>query len=390
MLSIRIAVLATAPTILFGCADGSRPTPVVLAAESMTRLEPGEVHQLYSGKTWLWDHGAAYLAPNSTFEAWSGADEQARTYAQGRWYATDTGEMCYQAMWYVQNKGTEEKACFSHAKLGDTIYQKKVPDGEWYVFKRDAATLSESISRFVAGNQVSSEVAILSGGGSEPSPGDVGELGRAPTASRSVVAPPIAEAPLVPRAEVSNDDASAVAAEPHAPDGARDRPPNTATALGGDPLASGGDRADLVPSAAPLPVDPGPAGSSPETTIRTVKEPTTPSRPATIGAPEPSAATAELTAAPPARPAEAPSAGRFVVYFFSVRPSARVVSEWRRLTERHPALAGLELQTPRSIDVPGTSTLYAVEAGAFATRAEAQAICDQLRPRGQRCRVLAR
>jgi hypothetical protein len=36
MLSIRIAALVTAPTILFGCADGSRPTPIV--GPPITRL----------------------------------------------------------------------------------------------------------------------------------------------------------------------------------------------------------------------------------------------------------------------------------------------------------------------------------------------------------------
>jgi hypothetical protein len=99
---------------------------------------------------------------------------------------------------------------------------------------------------------------------------------------------------------------------------------------------------------------------------------------------------AEPTAVAPARTEAAPSAGRYAIYFFSVRPAARISREWRRLVERHPDLAGLELQTARPVEVPGKGTFYAVEAGAFATRAEAQAVCDRLRSQGRSCRALAR
>lgn len=92
---------------------------------------------------------------------------------------------------------------------------------------------------------------------------------------------------------------------------------------------------------------------------------------------------------PPQTVEEVAPAGSFALYFFSVRPLARVASEWRRLMERHPELAGLEPRPPRPVDVPGKGTMYSVEAGAFATRAEAQAICDRLRSRDQSCRVLA-
>ena len=119
------------------------------------------------------------------------------------------------------------------------------------------------------------------------------------------------------------------------------------------------------------------------------EEPVASGTPAPLGAPMPPAAAAGPAAMSPAQAAAASPAGRFAVYFFSVRPLALVSGAWQRLTERHPELAELDLRAPRSVEVPGKGTFYAVEAGAFATRAEAQAVCDRLRPQGQSCKVLA-
>jgi hypothetical protein len=166
---------------------------------------------------------------------------------------------------------------------------------------------------------------------------------------------------------------------------AADRPP----ASGHDGGGNGGGTVVAGP-AAPAPADdPGPVGLPSGATAGAAQGPVTPDGPAPPRAPEPVAASAEPSAVPLARTAGAPPAGRFAAYFLSVRPPARVAGEWRRLTERHPELAGLQPRAPRPVQVPGRGTFYAVEAGAFATRAEAQAVCDRLRPRAQACRVVA-
>jgi hypothetical protein len=167
-------------------------------------------------------------------------------------------------------------------------------------------------------------------------------------------------------------------------------PPDAAAAPGGGSPASGGDRADVTRPADPAPIDPGSTGSpSPDAIVDPMRAPVASGKPAPLGAPVPPVVVAEPTTVAPARTEAAPPAGRFAIYFFSVRPLARVASEWRRLMERHPELAGFEPRPPRPVDVPGKGTMYPVEAGAFATRAEAQAICDRLRSRDQPCRVLA-
>lgn len=176
-------------------------------------------------------------------------------------------------------------------------------------------------------------------------------------------------------------------ADPWIADGGRT--PDATPAADGGPAASEGVGVDAADPAAPVPVDPGSVGSIPEAPIAVVKEPVASDGSAPLGTASPSAAEGPAAVPPPWTVEEVAPAGSFALYFFSVRPLARVASEWRRLMERHPELAGLEPRPPRPVDVPGKGTMYPVEAGAFATRAEAQAICDRLRSRDQPCRVLA-
>jgi hypothetical protein len=88
------------------------------------------------------------------------------------------------------------------------------------------------------------------------------------------------------------------------------------------------------------------------------------------------------------RPALASSAGRFAVHLASVRDPAVVAGEWRRLAERHPSLARFEPRPPLLVAIPGKGTFYRVAGGAFATKAEAQALCERLRAQHQYCRVI--
>jgi hypothetical protein len=102
--------------------------------------------------------------------------------------------------------------------------------------------------------------------------------------------------------------------------------------------------------------------------------------------PAPPAAAARQVAAPPTQ--ATPSGGPFAVYLVSVRPASQVAVVWRQLVERYPELAGLRLRPTRPVEVPNVGTLYAVEAGGLARRADAQAVCDRLRAQDQSCRVL--
>jgi tetratricopeptide (TPR) repeat protein len=83
-----------------------------------------------------------------------------------------------------------------------------------------------------------------------------------------------------------------------------------------------------------------------------------------------------------------PPAARVAVHVASVRDPAEVPGEWQRLAKRYQVLAGLEPQTPRKVEVPGKGIFYRVIGGAFAARAEAQAVCDRLRSAGGYCTIV--
>ena len=72
-----------------------------------------------------------------------------------------------------------------------------------------------------------------------------------------------------------------------------------------------------------------------------------------------------------------------------MRDPAGAPEAWRRLAERHPALAGLRPRAASPVVVPGKGTLYRVAGGAFATEAEARAACERLSTGGLACVVVA-
>ena len=88
-------------------------------------------------------------------------------------------------------------------------------------------------------------------------------------------------------------------------------------------------------------------------------------------------------------PAPPPPAGGWAVQVAAVRDPSDVSGEWRRAAARHPGLTGLRPRDPQVVEVPGRGTFWRVLAGSFATRAEAEAACGQVRADGGACRALA-
>jgi hypothetical protein len=104
-------------------------------AAASAPMSARELTQLYKGKSWLWDDGASYFAPDHRFVAWSRNGASA-TYAIGRWSTGKSGQMCFKAVWYSSTGASRASTCFSHRKEGDSIAQKKDPAGQWYVFRK--------------------------------------------------------------------------------------------------------------------------------------------------------------------------------------------------------------------------------------------------------------
>ncbi len=110
-----------------------------------------------------------------------------------------------------------------------------------------------------------------------------------------------------------------------------------------------------------------------------------PRAPAPTVAPPPPAPLAAPLPSPAPRRERAVVPGTFAIHVASVSGAARaagVASEWRRLANIHPSLAGLQPLPPKAVEVPGKGSFYRVLGGPFRTRSEALAACSRLRAEG--------
>jgi hypothetical protein len=123
--------------------------PATAAALSATELTA-----LYEDKTWLWPTGGGYVGPERKFSAWV-EEGGVRTYASGRWLATNSGKLCFEATWGTGKKAKLVTNCFQHVRDADgNIYQRNVESGPWYVFKHKQLAEGDEFNKLVAGNKV--------------------------------------------------------------------------------------------------------------------------------------------------------------------------------------------------------------------------------------------
>jgi len=118
-------------------------------------VRPAAVVQLYAGRTWLWKSGGGYFAPNQRFIAWSGK-AKAKSYVDGKWYATARGKVCFEGVWHSARSDGPNLTCFDHRIAGLAVYQRKLPNGGWYLFKHARRVKGDEYNKLVAGDRVSS------------------------------------------------------------------------------------------------------------------------------------------------------------------------------------------------------------------------------------------
>lgn len=151
----RFAALAlTALTVVLM----TTPSP---AAESeppkgAVPLSAVELLQLYGGKTWKWGEGGGYFEMDGRkFRARTFGDN-GETSAAGTWKITDAGKLCFSAVWGVSATGAPAETCFLHVTDAGDIYQRRLPDGGWYVFKHAKTDPADEYNKLVRKDLVSS------------------------------------------------------------------------------------------------------------------------------------------------------------------------------------------------------------------------------------------
>ena len=154
ILSIRcllLAMIVAQPVLISGPTAATAEEVDVSAVGAAAPLTPAELVLLYADRTWIWENGAAYFAKDGRqLRAWT--DGANASIGQGRWLVTKNGKLCMNAKWKTLAGSTQGRTCFSHHRLGGTIYQMKDPSGSWYVFQASPAQPGQEYDKFKSGD----------------------------------------------------------------------------------------------------------------------------------------------------------------------------------------------------------------------------------------------
>ncbi|CUH87930.1 hypothetical protein PH5382_01859 [Phaeobacter sp. CECT 5382] len=135
---------------VFACLVAATPSKAV--SPDRQRPVSGEsVIEIYSGKTWIWEHGGSYWGRDGSFRGlWKETNV-----GIGKWYATSKGKLCYEATWYgaKDSPGEDIKRCWRHVVDSEgAIWKQNMDTKDWY---RPTKEFSE---RLQAGNKVQAAV----------------------------------------------------------------------------------------------------------------------------------------------------------------------------------------------------------------------------------------
>jgi hypothetical protein len=119
-------------------------------------LSSAELTELYSDRTWKWEDGAAYFAPDGEFHAVTG-EERERTEATGTWTTRNQGRLCFRGIWRSPDATRDLTHCFTHVEADGTIYQREEPDRPWTVFRSPEESTADVYASFEEGDGVAAE-----------------------------------------------------------------------------------------------------------------------------------------------------------------------------------------------------------------------------------------
>ena len=124
-------------------------------------LTAKELNELYSDRTWVWKTGGGrFNAEKYRFLAYV-KEKGAESYGQGRWDVDDNGKLCIRAWWHAADGVGGAATCFGHIRIGNTIYQRRFPNGHWYVFRHAPERSGDEARKLIAADPVSDKAMRL-------------------------------------------------------------------------------------------------------------------------------------------------------------------------------------------------------------------------------------
>ncbi|WP_313614459.1 DUF995 domain-containing protein [Agrobacterium sp.] len=117
-------------------------------------LSASEVVDMYKDKTWRWPSGGGrFDSEGRRFTAMT-EENGKKSIGEGTWSVDNLGKMCMKATWTTDGMSAKARTCFSHGRLGKVIYQKRLPKGDWYVFRSAKPRASDEFSKLVKTDSV--------------------------------------------------------------------------------------------------------------------------------------------------------------------------------------------------------------------------------------------
>ncbi|MDK1377614.1 DUF995 domain-containing protein [Sinorhizobium sp. 6-70] len=138
------------------------PVSAEVVVPEKARVMTGvELYMMFRDKTWKWENGAGRMqGEGRVFRAWA-QSEAGATWAEGRWSVTDGGQLCLKGVWHSQSAAARDKTCFTHRILDGTIYQKREPAGDWYVFRHARPAADDAFNRLIVEDLVEAKLPII-------------------------------------------------------------------------------------------------------------------------------------------------------------------------------------------------------------------------------------
>jgi hypothetical protein len=155
----KVICLLVAVSAFGICADANAATAfskVSSAARSAAPMSQEEIYSLYTNRTWKWGGkaGGYFASKHRKFSAATN-EKGVRGFGKGMWFIPTAGKLCFRAVWQANAAPSKAVTCFEHRKSGRTIYQRKLPAGDWYVFRSARANSADEYNKVVPGDYVS-------------------------------------------------------------------------------------------------------------------------------------------------------------------------------------------------------------------------------------------
>ena len=132
-----------------------------LRPEKAKPVSAVELSDLFGDRTWQWSAGGArFVAERRKLIAYSDKDGNPMV-AEGHWEVTDKGRLCLVARWMTKSGETPKRTCFRHVRDRGTIYQRREPDGDWYVFRSNRPKPEDEFAKLIKEDTISPNVEEL-------------------------------------------------------------------------------------------------------------------------------------------------------------------------------------------------------------------------------------